>query len=67
MFKTCHDEREMLMAADPATFFLHPHYALHNLVLVRGGWIDPAWARVRLLQQWREAAPKRFLKHWDAR
>lgn len=67
VFKASPDEREMLMAADPATFFLHPHYAPHNLVLVRGGRIDPAWAQARLLQQWREAAPKRFLREWDAR
>ena len=55
------------MQADPATFFLHPHYAPHNLVLVRAGHIHPDWARARLLQQWRDAAPKRFLKDWDAR
>lgn len=66
VFKASRDEREMLMAADPATFFLHPHYAPHNLVLVRAGRIDPGWARARLLQQWRDAAPKRFLKDWDA-
>lgn len=67
VFKASRDEREMLMAADPATFFLHPHYAPHNLVLVRAGRIDRAWARARLIQQWRDAAPKRFLKDWDAR
>lgn len=66
VFKASHDEREMLMAVDPETFFLHPHYAPHNLVLVRAGRIDPAWAQVRLLQQWREAAPKRFLREWEA-
>ncbi|WP_054008287.1 MmcQ/YjbR family DNA-binding protein [Cypionkella psychrotolerans] len=71
VFKASRDEREMLMAAEPATFFLHPHYAPHNLVLVlvlvRAGRIDPGWARARLLQQWRDAAPKRFLKGRDAR
>lgn len=59
-------EREMLMEADPETFFLHPHYAPHNLVLVRPGRIDRDWTRARLLRQWRDAAPKRWLKSWDA-
>lgn len=61
------EEREMLMQADPETFFLHPHYRNHNLVLVRAGRIDPDWAKARLILQWRERAPKRFLKEWDAR
>ena len=67
VFKASPDEREMLMAADPETFFLHPHYAPYHLVLVRAGRIDPAWARARLVQQWRDAAPKRFLRAWDAK
>ncbi len=65
VFAAGRDEREMLMEADPATFFLHPHYRNHDLVLVRAGRIDPDWARGRLLQRWRERAPKKFLKEWD--
>ena len=60
------DEREMLMEADTETFFLHPHYRNHDLVLVRAGRIDPDWARPRLIRDWRAAAPKRWLKEWDA-
>jgi hypothetical protein len=56
----------MLIAADPETYFLHPHYVPHNLVLVRAGRIDEDWAKARLVRQWRAAAPKRFLKDWDA-
>lgn len=67
VFKAAKDEREMLIAADPKTFFLHPHYLNYDYVLVRGGRIDPGWARARLIRQWREAAPKRFLKDWDAK
>lgn len=66
VFKAERDEREALMQADPDTFFLHPHYAPHRLVLVRAGRIDPDWARARLIRQWRDAAPKRWLKAWDA-
>ena len=60
------DERDMLMDADPQTFFLHPHYRAHDLVLVRAGRIDPGWIGPRLLRDWRAAAPKRWLKAWDA-
>ena len=67
VFKASKDEREMLLAADPDTFTIHPHYLAHNLILVRAGQIDESWARARLNDQWREAAPKRFLKEWDAR
>lgn len=66
VFRADRDEREMLMAADPETFCLHPHYEAHALVLVRAGRIDEGWATARLIRQWREAAPKRWLKAWDA-
>lgn len=46
--------------------FLHPHHAPRNLVLVRAGRIDEGWARARLVRQWRDAAPKRWLKDRDA-
>ena len=66
VFRCDHQEREMLMQADPETFVLHPHYAAHPYVLVAAGRIDPDWARARLARAWREAAPKRWLKQWDA-
>ncbi|WP_323035732.1 MmcQ/YjbR family DNA-binding protein [Pararhodobacter sp.] len=66
VFKCDFDEREMLLEADPETFVLHPHYRAHKLILVMGGRLDPDWAKVRLIQQWRAAAPKRWLKTWDA-
>ena len=65
VFKCDLDEREMLLAADPETFTLHPHYANHALILVNAGRIDPDWAGPRLIRQWRAAAPKRWLKTWD--
>lgn len=66
VFKAEKSEREMLLQADPETFLLHPHYAPHNLILVRAGRIDKGWARARLIAQWRAAAPKRWLRTWDA-
>lgn len=66
VFRADRDEREMLMQADPETFFLHPHYARSDLVLVRAGRIDPDWAQVRLIRDWRASAPKRWLKTWMA-
>lgn len=58
--------REMLLEAEPETFALHPHYAPHPLILVRAGRIDPGWASARLTARWREMAPKRWLRDWDA-
>ena len=66
VFRADLDEREMLMQADPETFFLHPHYRAHALVLVRAGRIDPEWARPWLIRDWRASATKRWLKDWDA-
>lgn len=66
VFKADRDERELLMEAEPETFFLHPHHAPHALVLVRAGRIAPDWARARLVAQGRAAARRRFLKEWDA-
>ena len=66
VFRAEKPEREMLLEADPQTFTLHPHYAAHNLILAKAGRIDPDWARARLINDWRAAAPKRWLKEWDA-
>ena len=66
VFKGTTDEREVLAAADPETFLRHPHYAKHGLILVAAGRIDPGWAAARLHRTWREMAPKRMLKEWDA-
>ena len=66
IFKGPIEEREMLMAADPNTFILHPHYAKSNVILVAAGHIDPSWAKARLRQSWRDLAPKRFLTKYDS-
>lgn len=66
IFKGNVEEREMLMMADPETFILHPHYAKSGSILVAASRIDASWARARLTQTWRDMAPKKFLKEWDA-
>jgi hypothetical protein len=66
VFRASRDEGEMLLAAAPKPYTLHPHYEPHNLILVRAGRIDEGWAKARLTRQWRDAAPERWLKAWDA-
>lgn len=66
IFKGDIEEREMLMAADPDTFILHPHYKTSRVILVAAGHVDADWAAARLRQSWRDMAPKRFLATYDA-
>jgi hypothetical protein len=66
VFKMDKEERAFLLEADPDTYFLTDHYRPHNLILVRPDRLDPDWAKDRLMRAWRAAAPKRFLKAWDA-
>ncbi len=67
VFKVPFEEREMLCSADPSTFFFTPHFRNYPMVLVRPEKLDPDWAKARLLRIWREMAPKRVLKEWEAR
>lgn len=66
VFKVPVEEREMLIEAEPKTFFVTPHYRDYDLVLVRPGKVDLGWARANLIRVWREMAPKRLLKDYDA-
>ena len=66
VFRCDKADREMLLQADPGTFAIHPHYLAHDLILVRAGRIDRDWAAARLIRHWRDLAPKRWLKAWDA-
>ena len=66
VFKGSIEEREFLLEADPETFVMHPHYANSGVILVAGGKIDPEWAKARLIATWRNQAPKRFLKEFEA-
>jgi hypothetical protein len=65
VFKVPFEEREILIEAEPETFFVTPHYRGHPLVLVRPGKLDLDWARANLIRVWRAGAPKRVLKAYD--
>lgn len=66
VFKVPFEERDMLVEADPKTFFFTDHYRNHKLVLARQDRLDLGWARANLIRVWREQAPKRLLKAYDA-
>lgn len=61
------EEREMLIEADPQTFHTTPHYRDYPMVLARLSAIQPETLRAFLERRWRNVAPKRSLKEWDAR
>jgi hypothetical protein len=59
------DERDMLIEADPETFFTTDHHRPHAIILVRPERLDPEWARQNLLRVWKAQAPRRVLKHLE--
>lgn len=65
VFKVSFDERDMLVEADPDTFFFTPHYKAHKLILARPDRIDREWIRANLIRTWRELAPKRAVREFD--
>lgn len=67
VFKVPFEERDLLVAADPDTYFYTDHYRNHELVLVRPERLDPDWARANLERVWRKQAPKRLLKEYEGR
>ncbi|WP_375203111.1 MmcQ/YjbR family DNA-binding protein [Hyphococcus sp.] len=66
VFKVPFEERDMLVEADPETYFFTDHYKNHKLVLARPERVDMAWAKANLIRVWREMAPKRLLKAYDS-
>jgi hypothetical protein len=65
VFKVPIDEREMLIEAEPETFFFTPHYKDHPMVLVRPERLDLKWVKANLIRVWRAQAPKRVLRAHD--
>jgi hypothetical protein len=60
------DEREILIEAEPETFHLTPHYQNYPSVLARIATLDPGTLRNFLERRWRNVAPKKLVKAWDA-
>jgi hypothetical protein len=59
------DERDMLIEAEPETFFVTDHYRAWPYVLVRLGSIDAERLRVYFERAWRAAAGKKLLAAYD--
>jgi hypothetical protein len=59
------DEREMLMEAEPETFYITDHYRPYPAVLVRLSKVEAGTVKQLLMQRWREAAPKRLVKAFE--
>lgn len=59
------DEKEMLLAADPAQFFTEPHYNGYPAVLVRLAAIDAEELGKLLVEAWRCMAPKALVQGYD--
>jgi hypothetical protein len=60
------DEREMYMAAEPKTFHITAHYRDYPAVLARIASVDAGTVRVLLERRWRDIAPKKLVRAWDA-
>lgn len=60
------DEREMLMAAEPATFHLTPHYQTYPTVLARIESLDPGSLHSLLERRWRKLATKAMVRAYEA-
>lgn len=59
------DEREMLMAAEPATFHFTAHYKDYPCVLARIATLDPGSLRSFLERRFRKIAKKSVVKAWE--
>ena len=65
VFKVSFDERDMLIEAEPETFFTTPHHRPSPLVLARPQTVDPEWARATLERTWRRLARRATVKRYD--
>lgn len=59
-------EREALLAADPATFSVTPHYEAWPMVLVRLASVDDGELAELVTEAWRRSAPRRLVAAFDA-
>ena len=61
-----HDEREMLMEAEPQTYHFTPHYKDAPSVLARIATLHPGSLRAFLERRFRRIARKAVVKAWEA-
>jgi hypothetical protein len=61
------DDKEMLIATEPRTFFTTPHYDGYPMVLVRLDRIDVKRARELICESWRLRVPRALLKRLPKR
>ena len=59
-------EREALVAMQPGTFVVTPHYENHPWVIVRLASVDPEELEELLTEAWRMTAAKRTRDRFDA-
>ena len=59
--------REVLMGANPSTFYVTEHYRCWPYMLVRIAKVDPDVLRQLLEDAWRNNASKRVVAAWEAR
>lgn len=59
------DEREMLMAADPDSFYITDHYRGYPAMLVGLASVPVDTLRRLLVQSWRGLAPKKAVAAFD--
>lgn len=59
------DDQEMLLATQPAVYFITDHYRGHGAVLARLDTLRPDECRLRLEHAWRLKAPKKLVKQLD--
>jgi hypothetical protein len=58
-------ERAALLAEDPETFFVTPHYQTYPGIIVRLATVPPDQLRELLTEAWRLVAPKRLVRELD--
>lgn len=59
------DEKELLLAANPAAFFSDDHYRGYPAVLVRLEAIEADELEELLIEAWRLKAPRKLVKAFD--
>lgn len=65
VIRTDHHERAALIAEDPSTFAVTPHYETYPGVLVRLTTVPGDQLRELLIEAWRIVAPKRLVRELD--